>query len=55
MKIIKQSNPNLMVSIHMNSFSDRSSSGAVTYYRINDEASKTVADLVQKSLYTYYV
>jgi len=53
MRIIKQANPNLMISIHMNSFSDSSACGAVTYYRINDEASKHVADLVQKSLNTY--
>jgi N-acetylmuramoyl-L-alanine amidase len=50
MKIIKNANPNLMISIHMNSFNQPSAKGAITYYRINDEASKTVADLVQKNL-----
>lgn len=53
MKIIKKANPNLMISIHMNSFSSSSARGAVTYYRIDDEASKSVADLVQKSLNVY--
>jgi len=53
MSIIKRANPNLMISIHMNSFSDSSASGAVTYYRVDDEPSKTVAGLVQKSLKTY--
>ena len=33
MKIIKQANPNLVISLHMNSFSDSSVSGAMTYFR----------------------
>lgn len=53
MKIIKKANPNLVISIHMNSFSDSSARGAMTYYRVDDEASKTVGDLIQKSLHTY--
>ena len=53
MRIIKRANPNLMVSIHMNSFSASSASGAVTYYRLGDGASKQVGDLVQKSLKAY--
>ena len=50
MEIIKNANPNLMISVHMNSFPDKSAKGAVTYYRFDDEPSKRVADLVQKSL-----
>lgn len=50
MEIIKNANPNLMVSIHMNSFSDRAAKGAVTYYRVDDGPSKMVGDYVQKSL-----
>ena len=50
MDIIKKANPNLMVSIHMNSFSDRSAKGAMTYYRVDDGPSKMVGDYVQKSL-----
>lgn len=52
-EIIKQANPNLVVSIHMNSFTSTSASGAYTYYRKGDLASQTCADLIQKSLYTY--
>ncbi len=50
MEIIKKSNPNLVISVHMNSFSSSSARGAMTYYRKGDEASKNVADLIQKSL-----
>lgn len=53
MKKIKESNPNLVISIHMNSFADSSAHGATTYYRKDDEPSKVCADLVQKSLATY--
>jgi len=53
MEIIKRSNPNLMISIHMNSFNQQSASGAVTYYRKGDDASKQVGDLVQGCLNEY--
>lgn len=53
MEIIKKVNPNLVVSLHMNSFSDSSARGAMTYYRNNDEASKQCADLIQQSISTY--
>ena len=52
-RIIKKANPNLVVSIHMNSFSSPNAKGAVTYYRNNDSASKKCADLIQKSLKKY--
>ena len=52
-EIIKQVNPNLVVSIHMNSFQTASAKGAVTYYRSGDSASKHCADLIQKSLNKY--
>lgn len=52
-EIIKKTNPNLVVSIHMNSFHDKSVSGASTYYRAGDEASKNIANLIQASLNTY--
>ena len=52
-RIIKKANPNLVISIHMNSFSSPSAKGAMTYYRTGDEASKKCADLIQKSLATY--
>ena len=50
MQIIKKSNPNLVLSIHMNSFPDKSVYGANTYHKIDDEASKQCADLIQASL-----
>lgn len=53
LKIIKDTNPNLVISIHMNSFSSSSANGAVTYYRNEDSASKICADLIQKSLKTF--
>ncbi len=51
--IIQRTNPNLVISIHMNSFTDSSASGAEVYYRINDDASKQVADYIQSSINTY--
>ena len=53
MNIIKKTNPNLVISIHMNSFSDSSVCGANTYYKIDDEASMLCANYVQQSLHTY--
>lgn len=53
MKTIKKANPSLVVSIHMNSFGSSSVKGANTYYRENDESSKTCADFIQRSLATY--
>lgn len=52
-KIIEKTNPSLVVSIHMNSFSDRTAHGATTYYRAGDAASKAVGNLIQQSLNTY--
>ena len=52
-EIIKKANPNLVISIHMNSFSSSNAKGAITYYRKNDEAGKKCSDLIQKSLKTY--
>ena len=53
MQIIKKANPNLVISIHMNSFNDSSARGAMTYYRCDDESSKIVGDLIQRSLHAY--
>lgn len=50
---IKKVNPNLVISIHMNSFPLSTAHGASTYYRDGDESGKAVADLIQKSLNTY--
>lgn len=53
MEIIKNANPNLVISLHMNSFKDSTVRGANTYYKIDDEASELCASYVQKSLHTY--
>ena len=53
MQIIKKANPSLVISIHMNSFADASVKGANSFYKVDDEASKTCADLIQKCLNTY--
>lgn len=53
MEIIKRANPNLVISIHMNSFSSQSAHGASTYYRSGDESGQIVSDLIQHSLNTY--
>lgn len=50
MKIIKQANPNLVVSIHMNSFSDHGVKGANTYHKIDDTASTICGDYIQGAL-----
>lgn len=52
-KIIQRSNPNLVISIHMNSFTSSTARGAMTYFRKGDAASKSCADLIQKSLHSY--
>lgn len=52
-EIIKKTNPNLVISIHMNSFNNSSAKGANTYYRANDEASKAVGNIIQQSFCNY--
>ena len=51
--LIKKFNPNLVISIHMNSFSSSTASGPMTYYRANDKSGKNCADLIQKSIASY--
>ena len=53
LKIIKETNPNLVISIHMNSFPSSNVKGATTYYRKEDASGKQCADLIQKSLHKY--
>lgn len=48
--IIKKANANLVISIHMNSFPDRTSSGAQAFYDKDNAASKLFADVVQSEL-----
>lgn len=51
--LIENSEPDLVVSIHMNSFPLKSVSGAKAFYRGDSEKSKQVADNIQKSMYYY--
>ncbi len=51
--VIRQANPSLVISIHMNSFTNSSAKGALTYYRTGDPASRTCGNLIQKSFNTY--
>lgn len=50
LEIIKKANPNLVISVHMNSFSSADAYGASTYYRKGDEASKNCADIIQSCI-----
>ena len=52
--IIKKAKPDVVVSIHMNSFGLKSAKGARAFYGTENEKGKTVADYVQKSMH-YYV
>ena len=45
--IIEQANPNLVVSIHLNSFTSSSARGAQVFYKLNSDISKELADKIQ--------
>jgi len=51
--LIKNTAPDLVVSIHMNSFPLKSVNGAKAFYRADSEKSKIVADNIQKSMHYY--
>ena len=53
-EIIDNSQPDLVISIHMNSFPLDSCKGAKTFYQIGSEASFKVAKSIQNSL-SYYI
>ena len=48
--LIKKYNPNLVVSVHMNSYRDSTVKGVFTYFRDGDEQGKDCANLIQKSI-----
>lgn len=50
MGIINKSKPDMVISIHQNSFSDSSQCGAQAFYQENDEISKAFADSIQSQL-----
>ena len=51
--LINKTAPDLVVSIHMNSFAFSSVTGAKAFYRANDKASKQIANNIQKSMFYY--
>lgn len=51
--LIKKYNPNLVLSIHMNSYVDSSVKGVFTYFRDGDEQGRTCANLIQKTIKKY--
>ncbi len=51
-QIIENAKPNLVVSIHMNSFSSPRARGAQTFYKKDNEQGKALAECIQKQLKT---
>lgn len=51
--IIRDANPDLVISIHMNSFPLDSCKGAKTFYKIDSDASFNAAKAIQNSLHYY--
>lgn len=51
-EIIENAKPNLVVSIHMNSFSSPRARGAGTFYKKDNEQGKALATCIQKQLKT---
>ena len=47
-EIIKKANPNLVVSIHLNSFTDKSARGAQVFYALNSDISKELGQELQE-------
>ena len=50
LKIISDANPNMVISIHQNSYSDSTQKGAQVFYQEGDEESKNFADSVKSQL-----
>lgn len=51
--IIEKARPDLMISIHMNSYPTSKCVGAKTFYKIDSEASEQVATCIQNCLHYY--
>ena len=49
-KIIDQNNPNMVISIHQNSYADKTQKGAQVFYQENDDKSKEFAEAIQSQL-----
>lgn len=52
-RIISEAMPDVVVSIHMNSYPDTSVHGAQTFYYPDSEAGKTLAGFIQRSIVTH--
>ena len=50
LKIMNNSNAGLFISIHMNSFEDKSVSGVYLFYNKNHPETKTLAEAIQKNI-----
>lgn len=48
-RIIEEANPDLVISIHQNSYPDESCKGAQMFYYKNSETGKTLAQMLQTS------
>lgn len=51
-EIIESTNPTLVISIHMNSFSSQRARGAGTFYKVGNEQGKKLAENIQSQLKT---
>ena len=51
-EIIKESRPNMVISIHQNSFTNHSLRGAQVFYDKTSDISKQIAELIQKEFQT---
>ena len=49
-EIIKENNPDMVISIHQNSYSDKTQCGAQAFYQEGDEKSHKFADSIQSQL-----
>lgn len=49
-KLINDTHPDIMISIHQNSFPDESVKGAQAFYQINSDEGKKLAELLQSSM-----
>lgn len=49
-EIIQKSKPNMVVSIHMNSFPNKNERGAQVFYQVGEETSKQLAQTIQNEM-----
>lgn len=49
-EIIRESDPNVLISVHLNKYTSSSRRGAQVFYKSDSESSKNLADSIQKNL-----